>query len=187
VTSLVPTPEQRQAIEAPLAPLLVVAGAGTGKTTVMAHRILWLVSSQRCRPDEVLGLTFTNKASHNLKERVREVLGPDADVTIATYHSFGASLVADHRLELDLDPGTQVLNRAQSWQLLYAVFDEFRFHMSLTGRVPDEWRASVIALLHDRFNGRLDEGLDVDALALFVEPDAKADFGVHALCRLGRD
>nr|MBA3267420.1 ATP-dependent helicase [Acidimicrobiia bacterium] len=132
MTSLVPTPEQRQAIEAPLAPLLVVAGAGTGKTTVMAQRILWLVSSQRCRPDEVLGLTFTNKASHNLKERVREVLGPDADVTIATYHSFGASLVADHRLELDLDPGTQVLNRAQSWQLLYAVFDEFRFQRRAT-------------------------------------------------------
>ena len=58
---------------------------------------------------------------------MRAVLGPDADVTIATYHSFGASLVADHALELDLAPGTQVLNRAQSWQLLFAVFDEFRF------------------------------------------------------------
>ncbi|MGI9021752.1 MAG: UvrD-helicase domain-containing protein, partial [Acidimicrobiales bacterium] len=130
--TLTPTPEQRKAIAAPLAPLLVVAGAGTGKTTVMAQRILWLVESQRCRPDEILGLTFTNKAGRNLKERVREVLGPDADVTVATYHSFGASLVADHRLELDLDPGTQVLNRAQSWQLLFAVFDEFRFQRRAT-------------------------------------------------------
>ncbi len=127
-----PTPEQRRAIEAPLNPLLIVAGAGTGKTTVMAQRILWLVESDRSRPDEILGLTFTNKASRNLKERVREVLGPDADVTVATYHSFGASLVADHHLELDLDPGTQVLNRAQSWQLLFAVFDEFRFQRRLT-------------------------------------------------------
>ena len=58
---------------------------------------------------------------------MRAALGPDSDVTIATYHSFGASLVAEHGLELDLAPGTQVLNRAQSWQLLFAVFDEFRF------------------------------------------------------------
>ncbi len=58
---------------------------------------------------------------------MRDRLGPDADVTVSTYHSFGASLVAAHRLELGLDPGTQVLNRAQAWQLLFAVFDEFGF------------------------------------------------------------
>jgi len=132
VTTLAPTAEQHEAIVAPLRPLLVVAGAGTGKTTVMAQRILHLVESGQARPHEVLGLTFTNKASRNLKERVREVLGPDADATIATYHSFGASLVADHPLELDLDPGTQVLNRAQSWQLLFGVFDEFRFRRRAT-------------------------------------------------------
>jgi DNA helicase-2/ATP-dependent DNA helicase PcrA len=123
----VPTPEQDAAIRAPLLPLLVVAGAGTGKTTVMAQRILHLVETGAARPDQVLGLTFTNKAARNLKERARRTLGPDADVSIATYHSFGASLVADHALELGLDPSTAVLNRAQSWQLLFAVFDEFRF------------------------------------------------------------
>ena len=128
----VPTPGQGDAIGAPLLPLLVVAGAGTGKTTVMAQRILHLVDTQAVRADQVLGLTFTNKAARNLKERVRRTLGPDADVTVATYHSFGASLVADHALELGLDPSTVVLNRAQSWQLLYAVFDEFRFERRAT-------------------------------------------------------
>jgi DNA helicase-2/ATP-dependent DNA helicase PcrA len=126
-TGFTPTPEQREAIEAPLEAQLLVAGAGAGKTTVMAQRILHLVRSGAVHDDQVLGLTFTNKAAQHLKEAVRDVLGPDADVTIATYHSFGASLVADHGLELDLGPGTQVLNRAQSWQLLFAVFDEFRF------------------------------------------------------------
>ncbi|HEX2023863.1 MAG TPA: ATP-dependent DNA helicase [Acidimicrobiales bacterium] len=126
-TPFVPTAEQATAIEAPLRPLLLVAGAGTGKTTVMARRILHLVESGQVRADQVLGLTFTNKAARHLKERVRAALGANADVTVATYHSFGASLVADHHLELDLDPGTQVLNRAQSWQLLFTVFDEFRF------------------------------------------------------------
>ncbi|HYX43469.1 MAG TPA: UvrD-helicase domain-containing protein, partial [Acidimicrobiales bacterium] len=92
------TPEQGEAIGAPLAPVLIVAGAGTGKTTVMAQRILHLVSAGEARADQVLGLTFTNKAALNLKEQVRTALGPDADVTIATYHSFGASIVADHAL-----------------------------------------------------------------------------------------
>ena len=127
VTTFTPTDEQADAIEAPLTPQLLVAGAGAGKTTVMAHRILHVVQSGQARADQILALTFTNKAAQHLKQRVREVLGPDADATVATYHSFGASLVADHALELDLAPGTRVLNRAESWQLLFAVFDEFRF------------------------------------------------------------
>ena len=132
MSGLTPTAEQQAAIDAPLEPQLLVAGAGAGKTTVMARRILHLVESGRARPDQILGLTFTNKAAQHLKEQVRDVLGPDTDVTVATYHSYGASLVADHALELDLGPGTQVLNKAQSWQLLYAVFDEFRFERRAT-------------------------------------------------------
>ena len=121
------TPEQLEAIGADPSAQLLVAGAGTGKTTVMARRILHLVESGQARPDQILGLTFTNKAAAHLKAKVREALGADADVTVGTYHSFGASLVTDHALELDLHPGTRILNRAQAWQLLYGVFDEFRF------------------------------------------------------------
>ena len=121
------TGEQAEAVAADPSAQLIVAGAGTGKTTVMAQRILHLVESGRAMPDEILGLTFTNKAAAHLQAKVRGALGPDADVTVATYHSFGASLVADHALELDLPPGTRILNRAQAWQLLYGVFDEFRF------------------------------------------------------------
>ncbi|MDP9070494.1 MAG: ATP-dependent helicase [Actinomycetota bacterium] len=124
--TFVPTAEQSAVIEHPPAPLLVVAGAGTGKTSVVAARILHLVEGGTT-PDQIVALTFTNKATANLKQRVLERLGPDADVTVATYHAFGASLVAAHGLELGLDPGTQVLNRAQAWQLLFAVFDDFRF------------------------------------------------------------
>ncbi len=121
------TAEQLEAVEADRSGQLLVAGAGTGKTTVMAQRILHLVSSGQVRADQILGLTFTNKAAAHLKAKVREALGADADVTVGTYHSFGASLVADHALELDLHPDTRILNRAQAWQLLYGVFDEFRF------------------------------------------------------------
>ncbi|MEA2842442.1 MAG: ATP-dependent helicase UvrD/PcrA, partial [Actinomycetota bacterium] len=111
MTAFDPTPEQAAAIDAPLTPQLLVAGAGAGKTTVMAHRILHVVHSGQARADQILALTFTNKAARHLEERVREVLGPDADATVATYHSFGSSLVADHALALDLAPGTRVLNR----------------------------------------------------------------------------
>jgi DNA helicase-2/ATP-dependent DNA helicase PcrA len=126
------TAEQQAAVEAPLGPGLLVAGAGTGKTTVMARRILHLVEAGLARPDQILALTFTNKAAANLKEKVRAALGPDADVTVGTYHAFGASLVAEHALEIGVDPGAQLLNRAQAWQLLYAVFDEFRFERRRT-------------------------------------------------------
>ncbi|MBV8985063.1 MAG: ATP-dependent helicase, partial [Acidimicrobiia bacterium] len=122
-----PTPEQQAAITHPLSPLFLIAGAGAGKTSVMAERILWLVEQRLARADEILALTFTNKAAFNLKEKVRQRLGADADVTVATYHSFGQMVIADHALELDLAPGTTLLNRAQAWQLLYSVFDELRF------------------------------------------------------------
>jgi DNA helicase-2/ATP-dependent DNA helicase PcrA len=130
--TFVPTPEQRAAIEHPAAPLLIVAGAGTGKTSVMAERMLHMVSSGQSRPDELLGLTFTNKAAGNLKANVAERLGADTDVTVTTYHGFGAALVNDHLIELGLDPGTRVLNRAQAWQLLFGVFDDFRFEQRST-------------------------------------------------------
>ena len=122
-----PTAEQRASITHPLSPLFLVAGAGAGKTSVIAQRILWVVEEDKARPDQILALTFTNKAAFNLKEKVREALGPNTDVTVATYHSFGASLVAEHALELDLAPDTALLNRAQAWQLLYSVFDDLRF------------------------------------------------------------
>ena len=70
-------PEQRRAVEhgavepGPFAPLLVIAGAGSGKTTVMAARVVWLVGTGQVAPEQVLGLTFTNKAAGELAERVR--------------------------------------------------------------------------------------------------------------------
>ena len=65
-----PTPEQAAVIEAPLRPLLVVAGAGSGKTETMAARVVWLVANGLVEPDQVLGLTFTRKAAAELADRV---------------------------------------------------------------------------------------------------------------------
>ncbi len=128
----VPSPEQQTAIEHPATPLLIIAGAGTGKTSVMAERIVHFLATGTYRDDQILGLTFTNKAAAALKDRVAQRRPNGTDVTVATYHSFGASLVADHAVELDLHPRTRLLTRTQAWQLLFAVFDEFRFEQRAT-------------------------------------------------------
>ena len=65
-----PTAEQTRVIEAPLAPMLVVAGAGSGKTETMASRVVWLIANGIVEPRQVLGLTFTRKAAHELGERI---------------------------------------------------------------------------------------------------------------------
>lgn len=74
------TPEQMACVTAPPAPQVIVAGAGSGKTTVMAARVVWLVGTGQVAPEQVLGLTFTNKAAGELAERVRKAL-TEAGVT----------------------------------------------------------------------------------------------------------
>src|SRR5690625_3687524 len=70
-----PTEEQTAVIEAPLAPMLVVAGAGSGKTETMASRVVWMIANGIVEPRQVLGLTFTRKAAHELTERIGARLG----------------------------------------------------------------------------------------------------------------
>ena len=69
-----PTPEQAAVISAPLGPLAVIAGAGSGKSETMAARLVWLVANGMVRPDRVLGLTFTRKAAAEFADRVRSRL-----------------------------------------------------------------------------------------------------------------
>src|SRR3989440_2786162 len=81
--------EQRRAVTHDAGPLLIVAGAGTGKTTVITRRIAWLIAQKKARPEEILALTFTDKAAAEMEERV-DTLVPYgyADVEIATFHAF---------------------------------------------------------------------------------------------------
>jgi DNA helicase-2/ATP-dependent DNA helicase PcrA len=95
-------------------PLLIIAGAGTGKTTVITRRIAYLIASRRARPSEILALTFTDKAAAEMEERV-DTLVPYgyADVQIATFHAFGDRLIKENALELGLTPDFRVLTRAE--------------------------------------------------------------------------
>jgi DNA helicase-2/ATP-dependent DNA helicase PcrA len=105
---------QRAAVMHDAGPLLIIAGAGTGKTTVITRRIAWLIAQKKARPEEILALTFTDKAAAEMEERV-DTLAPYgyADVEIATFHAFGDRLLREHALELGLQPDFRVLNRAE--------------------------------------------------------------------------
>ena len=105
---------QREAVTHNAGPLLIVAGAGTGKTTVITRRIAWLIAQRRARPEEILALTFTDKAAAEMEERVDQLVPYGyADVEIATFHAFGDSLLRGHSLEIGLKNDFSVLSRAE--------------------------------------------------------------------------
>ncbi|GHC77190.1 ATP-dependent DNA helicase [Streptomyces finlayi] len=132
------TPEQLACITAPTAPQVIVAGAGSGKTTVMAARVVWLVGTGQVAPEQVLGLTFTNKAAAELAERVRKALvaagitdpdvidpdNPPGEPRISTYHAFAGQLLTDHGLRIGLEPSARLLADATRYQLAARVLRE---------------------------------------------------------------
>ena len=105
---------QREAVTHDTGPLLIVAGAGTGKTTVITRRIAHLIAQGKARPGEILALTFTDKAAAEMEERVDQLVPYGyADVDIATFHSFGDRMLREYALELGLTPDFSVLSRAE--------------------------------------------------------------------------
>ena len=144
-----PTQEQARVIAHRLSPLLVVAGAGSGKTATMAQRVVYLVATGQVRPDQILGLTFTRKATAELDQRVASRLAglsaagllpataPEHDrgvegtgdatdfgePMIATYNSFAGALVRDHGLRIGVDPDSTLITQARSWQIVTSLLE----------------------------------------------------------------
>ncbi|MHA7141215.1 ATP-dependent helicase [Arthrobacter sp. Sr33] len=136
-----PTPDQVTIIEAPLEPLLVIAGAGSGKTKTMADRVVWLVANALVRPEQILGVTFTKKAAGELSTRIRQQLsalypaldaagyeGTDEDrldPSVSTYHSYANSIVQDYGLRIGVERDSVLLGAAQAWQLASSVVEAY--------------------------------------------------------------
>ncbi|WP_035798197.1 ATP-dependent DNA helicase [Kitasatospora mediocidica] len=173
--------EQMQAIGAPLEPAVIVAGAGSGKTTVMAARVVWLVGSGAVRPSEVLGLTFTNKAAAELAERVRTALAragvrDDAEEAvgepeISTYHAFAGRLLKEHGLRIGIEPDVRLLADATRFQLAARVLRTAR------GPFPH---------LRDTFSTLVAEitALDAELAEHLVDPEKLRDFDTGLLDEL---
>ena len=106
--------EQRRAVTHGDGPLLVVAGAGTGKTQVITRRIAWLIATRRARPSEILALTFTDKAAEEMQLRVDQLVPYGyTDTAISTFHAFGDRLIREFAFELGLPPDVRVLSRPE--------------------------------------------------------------------------
>ncbi|GAB26184.1 MAG TPA: ATP-dependent helicase [Gordonia polyisoprenivorans] len=176
-----PTPEQVEVIEAPTEPMLVVAGAGAGKTETMASRVVWLVANGIVGPDEILGLTFTRKAASELGARIRRRLSmlagspallswdPDGalaarlragDPEVSTYHAYAGRLIADYGLLLPVEPHATLMSETELWQMAFGIVSSWTGQLSTT-KVPASVTEAVLRLF-----GEMSEHLvDLDTLA----------------------
>ncbi|SPM32482.1 Superfamily I DNA or RNA helicase [Mycobacterium rhizamassiliense] len=164
-----PTSEQADVIAAPPGPLVVIAGAGAGKTETMAARVVWLVANGYAEPGQVLGLTFTRKAAGQLLRRVRSRLArlagiglgaggavapePAGAPVVSTYHAFAGSLLRDYGLLLPIEPDTRLLSETELWQLAFDVVNRYDGRLDI-----DKTPAAVTSMLL-RLWGQLAEHL----------------------------
>ena len=139
-------PEQRQAVLAPDGPLLILAGPGSGKTTVLAARIAYLILSRRTPPTSILALTFATKAARELRARLVGLLGdPGKVVDVMTFHAFGLRIARQWSDELGFGLGPlTVYGDGEARALLLETLS--RLGVSLDGRPPADWVADVTRL-----------------------------------------
>lgn len=146
-----PTARQWAAISHPPEPLAIIAGAGSGKTAVMAARMVWMVEQGLVRPAQILGLTFTNKAATELEERILLAFArldpPPAEVpTVATYNSFADRIVRQEGARVGVDPESSLLSQAQAWQLVKESLNDVQPFDAIDSRSIESITKNALAL-----------------------------------------
>jgi DNA helicase II / ATP-dependent DNA helicase PcrA len=145
-------PEQREAVEALEGPVLVLAGAGTGKTRVLTSRIAHILEQGRARPYEILAVTFTNKAAREMKERIAVLIGPGAEGMswLGTFHAIAAKILRRHAELVGLKSNFTILDTDDQIRLLKQALK--------AENIDDKrWTARTLAYLIDNWKNR---GLD---------------------------
>ncbi|MBD7918413.1 DNA helicase PcrA [Cellulomonas sp. Sa3CUA2] len=149
-------PQQRAAVLHAGGPLLIVAGAGSGKTRVLTHRIAYLLATHRARAGEILAITFTNKAAAEMRERVEHLVGPSAQrMWVSTFHSACVRILRREAATLGLRTSFSIYDQADSQRLLTLVARELEL---------DPKRYPAKALGH-KISALKDELVDPDAFA----------------------
>ena len=172
--------EQRAAVQHPEGPLLIVAGAGTGKTQVITRRIAWLITSKRARPEQILALTFTDKAAVEMESRVdRLVPYGFVGATISTFHAFCDALVRERAIELGLSSQLRVERQAEILVFLRERLFELGLDRYLPLGRPDTHLAHLVAL----FDRARDEDVSPADYATFAAGLAAAGGDDAALDR----
>src|SRR5579883_2221234 len=118
-------PVQREAVSHEKGPLLIIAGAGSGKTRVLTHRIAWLIADQGVSPFRILAITFTNKAADEMKSRVAALVGPVANrMWVSTFHSACVRILRRDAARLGFRPSFTIYDEADAVRLTgYVVRD----------------------------------------------------------------
>jgi DNA helicase-2/ATP-dependent DNA helicase PcrA len=112
-------PEQKEAVSTTDGPLLVLSGAGTGKTKVLTSRIANILLERKASPHQILAVTFTNKAANEMKERLLDMIGPPATgVFLGTFHSFGVRILRKYGKILDIDPSFIIITPDEQEKLI---------------------------------------------------------------------
>ena len=113
-------PQQREAVLCLDRPLIIIAGPGTGKTRTLTYRIAYLIAAQGVSPDSILAITFTNKATTEMAERLIALVGPETGqrITIKTFHAFGAMMLREEAEQAGLDPAFSIASEQDRRALL---------------------------------------------------------------------
>ncbi len=164
-------PEQRDAVTHGEGPLLIVAGAGTGKTQVITHRIAWLIAEKKARPEQVLALTFTDKAAAEMESRVDQLVPYGlVGATIATFNAFCDRLVREHAVELGLTSRLRVESQAE----ILVFLRERLFELGLERYLPLGQPDSHLRALTGLFDRARNEDVAPDRYRAFADQLAAA-------------
>jgi DNA helicase II / ATP-dependent DNA helicase PcrA len=190
-------PEQREAVLHTKGPLLILAGAGSGKTTVLVSRTGHILQSQKIRPSEICVLTFTTKAARELKHRVALKVGPKGkELWTGTFHSFGLKILRKYHSAANLPSGFGVIDQGDSIEIikellsnirssgkeafkadkLFSIMTEWRSNGRKTARNPEDEYEVMVQVLLPKYLKKLEllgvvdfEGLLLKPLELFKE------------------
>lgn len=157
--------EQRKAVELTEGPMLIIAGAGTGKTKVLSSRILHLLLDKKVPANQILALTFTEKATEEMVERVDKGMPLSyEEVAIKTFHGFCDHLLRESGLEIGLDPGFKLLNQTEQW--LFLKKNLFSFELNYYRPLGNPSKFLFLLLKH--FSRLKDEDISPEAYVAYA-------------------
>jgi len=171
---------QREAVTADVPALLVLAGAGSGKTRVLVHRIAWLIAMENLSPHAIMAVTFTNKAAHEMRSRVENLLGRNSSsMWIGTFHGLAHRLLRAHAREADLPDTFQILDSDDQLRVIKRVMKDLNLD-------ENEWPAKQAQWF---INHQKDEGIrpqDINHRGdLFTSTHTKIYFQYQNACQVG--
>jgi len=159
-------PEQKKAVEHKGKPLLIVAGAGTGKTTVITKRLAWLIMEQGLRSDGILALTFTNKAADEMIERCDKLLPYGyVDLWVSTFHTFCQRILDSHALDIGLPGDVELLDGTGQWLLVREHLQKFNLDYYQPTNNPTKFIRSMLS----HFSRLKDEEITPEAYLAHAE------------------